>query len=274
MAFEDDYPTRASLETHGPITKIYTLEYSSELKMASKDMIGSLPHLAGDIDRRNRSGRPIELKALSKSSACLTTKGPGSDSVSKASSFSRDRSQSWYSSGFQLQYTDIVVAGAKMGDHEKMMDMLSKLGTEGFAAIIREHDGKNNGPLHYAALNNDVLMTKLLIQYGADVNDIGKGGKRPLHFAAIGKASDRAPTIQSNEQGDLPSYAKQADSSSQSSDEKPDSDEFPLRLAKSILGLNFTKKKKKRKKSEISLKSGEDEVKHPLEGKAIIVARF
>lgn len=56
-----------------------------------------------------------------------------------------------------------------MGDHVKMMDMLSKLGTEGFAAIIREHDGKNNGPLHYAALNNDVLMTKLLIQYGAGI---------------------------------------------------------------------------------------------------------
>lgn len=56
-----------------------------------------------------------------------------------------------------------------MGDHVKMMDLLSKLGTEGFAAIIREHDGKNNGPLHYAALNNDVLMTKLLIQYGAGI---------------------------------------------------------------------------------------------------------
>lgn len=62
--------------------------------MASKDMIGSLPHLAGDIDRRDRSGRPIELKALSTSTACLPTKGPGSDSVSKASSLSREKSQS------------------------------------------------------------------------------------------------------------------------------------------------------------------------------------
>ncbi|XP_071493970.1 transient receptor potential cation channel subfamily A member 1-like [Diadema antillarum] len=84
-----------------------------------------------------------------------------------------------------------VSRAVKAGEFKELAKMLSKLGTDGFAAIIREHDGKNNSPLHYAALNDDVKMMKLLIGYGANVEDVGEGGRRPLHFAVASRGKEK-----------------------------------------------------------------------------------
>ncbi|XP_041462791.1 transient receptor potential cation channel subfamily A member 1 homolog [Lytechinus variegatus] len=242
--------------------------------MASKGMNGSLPNFVGDNERRDTadSKRLIELKTLSaKSSGCLVTNGEhgrrdGDDSstITKASSLSRERTTSlWCGTGNQMQYIERVVAGVKMGDHVKMTELVSKLGTEGFAAVIREHDVRNNTPLHYAALNDDILMTKLLLQYGADVNAIGEGGKHPLHFAAIRRVIDRGSPSRVNDSGDASSFTMPTEASySQHSDENEKSDQEGQRPRHSIslMNLSFLKKDKKKGKKNKKKKSFKSEL--------------
>ena len=49
--------------------------------------------------------------------------------------------------------------------------------------FIDKFDGNCNTPLHYAAKHNRPSVTKLLIEYKAEVDRKGEDDMTPLHFA-------------------------------------------------------------------------------------------
>ncbi|XP_072178741.1 transient receptor potential cation channel subfamily A member 1-like [Diadema setosum] len=77
-----------------------------------------------------------------------------------------------------------IVQLASAGQLVKLKALLDELDNDDVNREINEHDGENYGALHYAAESDNVEMVRLLVNRGADANDIGKASRRPLHFAA------------------------------------------------------------------------------------------
>eukprot|EP00057_Strongylocentrotus_purpuratus_P016589 XP_011671063.1 PREDICTED: ankyrin-3-like [Strongylocentrotus purpuratus] len=80
-----------------------------------------------------------------------------------------------------------VVQVARAGQLAELQQLLNGMDPSDRADSVSEHDAKNYSALHYAAHIDNLDMVKLLVQHGADVDDVGEADRRPLHLAAGAK---------------------------------------------------------------------------------------
>eukprot|EP00057_Strongylocentrotus_purpuratus_P022843 XP_011677317.1 PREDICTED: tankyrase-2-like [Strongylocentrotus purpuratus] len=76
---------------------------------------------------------------------------------------------------------------ARAGQLAELQQLLNEMDPADRADSVSEHDTKNYSALHYAAGIDNLCMVKLLVQHGADVDDVGEADLRPLHLAAGAK---------------------------------------------------------------------------------------
>ncbi|XP_072178739.1 uncharacterized protein [Diadema setosum] len=102
-----------------------------------------------------------------------------------------------------------IVQIARSGQLANLQALLNELDDNDVNNEINEHDGKNYSALHYAAQSDNVEMVRLLVNRGADVNDIGEASRRPLHFAAAArKEKDQTKSEVGKRLSKLPEGAK------------------------------------------------------------------
>lgn len=90
-------------------------------------------------------------------------------------------------------WTPLHIAVTKM--HKEIAELLLKNQANIYALLphaLPPNRGKRtlSMSIHYAAIKGDKEMTKLLIEYGANVDDLDKADRTPLHYAACRKNSD------------------------------------------------------------------------------------
>ncbi|XP_063963704.1 transient receptor potential cation channel subfamily A member 1 homolog [Lytechinus pictus] len=76
---------------------------------------------------------------------------------------------------------------ARTGQLAELQQLLKDMDPDDQVNSVLEHDAKNYSALHYAAQTDNLEMVKLLVQHGADVDDVGEADRRPLHLAAAAK---------------------------------------------------------------------------------------
>ncbi|XP_072182002.1 uncharacterized protein [Diadema setosum] len=102
-----------------------------------------------------------------------------------------------------------IVQTARSGELENLQTLLNELDDDNAYKEINEHDGKNYSALHYAAHSDNVEMVRLLVNRGANVNDIGEASRLPLHFAAAArKEKDQTKSGVEKKPSKIPDGAK------------------------------------------------------------------
>ena len=77
-----------------------------------------------------------------------------------------------------IKYKGPIIDAIKKGDEKKLEKVIDKNKDK-----LNTENKKGLYPLHYAINNNEKLV-ELLIQMGADINQVDESGKAPLHHAA------------------------------------------------------------------------------------------
>ncbi|XP_071487223.1 transient receptor potential cation channel subfamily A member 1 homolog [Diadema antillarum] len=86
-----------------------------------------------------------------------------------------------------------IVKIAISGQIDNLQALFAELHADDVINRINEHDEGGYSALHYAAQSDNVEMVRLLVNRGADVNNIGKASRQPLHLAAAVKKEKVQP---------------------------------------------------------------------------------
>ncbi|XP_072178740.1 transient receptor potential cation channel subfamily A member 1-like [Diadema setosum] len=93
----------------------------------------------------------------------------------------------------QAEPQQSIVQIAISGQVANLQALFAELHADDVINRINEHDEEGYSALHYAAQSDNMDMVRLLVNRGADVNNIGKASRRPLHFAAAVKKEKVQP---------------------------------------------------------------------------------